>query len=121
MTHHPSNFCMWGDVCHVKLDPRLPLFLIHVEKIGEPSDKARVFRQYIFSVCSIVQCPFLSCQQEAIDCVREMKSPGKMNFLVSEAINHSLEKSVQHRKFSGRLFNRLLKEHLITKPKFMEG
>ena len=65
--------------------------------------------------------PFLPCPQEAIDCVREMKCPGKMNFLVSEAINHSLEKSNQHRQFSGRLFSKLLKEHLITKQKFMEG
>ena len=32
---------IWGDVCQVRLDPRLPLFLVYVEKNGEPGDEAR--------------------------------------------------------------------------------
>ena len=50
-----------------------------------------------------------------------MKSPGKMNFLVSEAINHSLEKSSAHRQYSGRLFSKLISTRHIAEAKFIEG
>ena len=50
-----------------------------------------------------------------------MKSPGKMNFFVSEAINHSLEKSSQHRVFTGKLFSKLVQGRHVSEAKFMEG
>ena len=50
-----------------------------------------------------------------------MKSPGKMNYLVSEAINYSLEKSSQHRQYSGQLFSRLVQGRHLSEDKFMEG
>ena len=53
--------------------------------------------------------------------MREMKSPGKMNYLISEAINHSLEKSSQHREFSGKLFSKLVQGRHVSEAKFLEG
>ena len=41
-THHPTYLCIiWVDVCHMRLDPRLPFFLVYVEKIGDPGEEAR--------------------------------------------------------------------------------
>ena len=53
--------------------------------------------------------------------MHEMNSPGKMNFLVSEAVNHSLEKSSQHREFTGKLFNDLVQGRHMSEAKFLEG
>ena len=40
MIRHPSYPGIWGYITHVTLDPRLPLFLACIEKIGEPGDEA---------------------------------------------------------------------------------
>ena len=41
-TRHPSYLCIWGDICHVRLDLRHPLFLVYIEEIGEARDEASV-------------------------------------------------------------------------------
>ena len=35
----------YGDVYHMRLDPRLPLFLVYVEKSGEPGDEDKWLSQ----------------------------------------------------------------------------
>ena len=59
--------------------------------------------------------------QEAIECVREMKSPGLMNVFVRESVNHTLEKSTLSRVCLGELFHELAKEELLTEEKFTAG
>ena len=49
-TCHPSYLCIWGNICHVQLDPRLPLFLMYVEKIRETGDEVNVFNKLILSL-----------------------------------------------------------------------
>ena len=59
--------------------------------------------------------------QEAIECVREMRSPGMMNVFVRESVNHTLEKSTLARVCVGQLFHELSKEQLLTEQKFIAG
>ena len=40
--HHPSYPSIWAYITHMTLHPRFPLFLVYVEKIGEPGDEARL-------------------------------------------------------------------------------
>jgi len=59
--------------------------------------------------------------QEAIECVREMRSPGMMNVFVRESVNHTLEKSTLARVCVGQLFSELSKRQLLTEQKFIAG
>ena len=59
--------------------------------------------------------------QEALECVKEMKSPGMMNVFVRESVNHSLEKSTPARVHVGKLFGELARGQLLTEEKFIAG
>ena len=63
----------------------------------------------------------LSCLQEAVQCVREMKSPGMISVFVRESISHSLEKSTFARVYVGKLFGELARGQLLTEEKFSIG
>ena len=50
-----------------------------------------------------------------------MKSPGTMNVLVQESVNHTLEILTLARVCLGELFHELAKEQLLTEEKFTAG
>jgi len=66
---------------------------------------------------SLTAVPF----QVAIECVREMRSPGMMDVFVRESVNHTLENSTLARVCVGQLFHELSKEQLLTEQKFIAG
>lgn len=59
--------------------------------------------------------------QEAVDCVKEMGSPGLMNVVVSSGINHTLEMKQEFRVVTGKLFGKLVQEKLLPQKQFLDG
>ena len=59
--------------------------------------------------------------QEAIECVREMIPPGRMNVFVRESVVHTLYKSTLDRVCLGQLFRDLSKQQLLTEEAFIVG
>lgn len=44
-----------------------------------------------------------------------------MDIVVTEGINHTLEKKAEVRVFTGRLFSKLVQEKVLTHQKFLAG
>jgi len=56
-----------------------------------------------------------------VTCVTELASPGMLNFLVSEAIQHGLEKKVAVRLAAGHLMEKLLRDEIMSEAKILSG
>ena len=59
--------------------------------------------------------------QEAVECVREMKSPGVPHAFVGVAINYSLENTSEYRQLVGQLFHKLLEDGTLAVDKMVAG
>ena len=44
-----------------------------------------------------------------------------MGALVNEGINHTMEKKVEYRVATGKLFNKLVQDKILTQDRFLEG
>ena len=110
-----------------------PLLTMKVKHMHYPQDQLRhitfVHRIYVPQIMDVVSiCALYACSspshnncvssQTAVVYLYEMEHSEKM---ISETINHSLEKSSHHHQAYGHLFGKLIKEQLISEEKFIEG
>ena len=63
----------------------------------------------------------LTVTQEAVECVKEMKSPGMLHVFVSEAINYALENTSECRQLVGQLFHQLLQDGTLAVDRMVAG
>ena len=57
-----------------------------------------------------------------MECVKEfIKETNAPQLVVSEGINHTLEKKEEFRTYAGKLFGKLVQEKILTQQKFLEG
>ncbi|KAL5490844.1 hypothetical protein EMCRGX_G016035 [Ephydatia muelleri] len=59
--------------------------------------------------------------KEAVECVKEMKSPGILHVFVSEAINYALENTSECRQLVGQLFHQLLQNGTLAVDRMVAG
>ncbi|KAL5490846.1 hypothetical protein EMCRGX_G016037 [Ephydatia muelleri] len=59
--------------------------------------------------------------KEAVECVKEMKSPGMLHVFVSEAINYALENTSECRQLVGQLFHQLLQDGTLAVDRMVAG
>lgn len=53
--------------------------------------------------------------------MRELGCPTQMDVVVSEGINHILEKKTAFRTAAGQLFSKLVQEKILSNQKFLDG
>ena len=63
----------------------------------------------------------LTVTQEAVECVKEMKSPGMLHVFVSEAIKYALENTSECRQLVGQLFHQLLQDGTLAVDRMVAG
>ena len=68
-----------------------------------------------------VTCTHTLVAQEAVECVKEMKSPGMLHVFVSEAIKYALENTSECRQLVGQLFNQLLQDGTLAVDRMVAG
>ena len=74
-----------------------------------------------FTLHTVTCTHTLIIAQEAVECVKEMKSPGMLHVFVRKAINYALENTSECRQLVGQLFNQLLQDGTLAVDRMVVG